>query len=54
MKTIIPFKNCIHCKCILNANNRAQWPDHCNECEYKVFQFYGAISDIVDIEIKEE
>jgi len=33
---------CVQCGCDLNDSNRAQWKDHCEPCETKVFEFYGA------------
>ena len=38
---------CIHCNCILTKDNRAQWEDHCEDCETKVFKFYGACDENV-------
>ena len=37
---------CVVCDCELNDDNRAQWPDHCEDCETKVFEFYGATGSI--------
>ena len=38
---------CIHCNCTLTKDNRAQWEDHCEDCETKVFKFYGACDEKV-------
>ena len=37
---------CVVCDCELNDNNRVQWEDHCEDCETKVFEFYGALDPI--------
>ena len=37
------FTKCVVCDCPLNEDNRAEWPDHCEDCETKVFEFYGAM-----------
>ena len=39
---------CVVCGCILNDGNRAQWPDHCEDCETKVFKFYGAVDPMTE------
>jgi hypothetical protein len=44
-----PLK-CVLCDCELNDDNRAQWPDHCEDCEYRVFEFYGAVGRIAEEE----
>ena len=33
---------CVVCDCSLDDSNRGEWKDHCEPCEFKVFEFYGA------------
>jgi len=41
-EAVKPAKCCV-CGCKLTEDNRAQWEDHCEGCETKVFEFYGAV-----------
>jgi len=37
---------CVVCDCELNDGNRAEWSDHCEDCELAVFEFYGAVCPV--------
>ena len=49
----IPLK-CVLCGCKLTKDNRAQWVDHCEDCETAVFTFYGAVDSTGSLDNKEE
>ena len=36
---------CAVCDCSLDDSNRGEWIDHCEPCESKVFEFYGATGE---------
>ena len=36
---------CVVCYCLLSEENRAQWTDHCEDCETEGFEFYGAVGE---------
>ena len=41
---------CVVCDCELNDDNRAEWEDYCKDCEFEVFEFYGAVGPIEESE----
>jgi hypothetical protein len=50
----IEYFKCSECKCVCEISFMAQWKGMCEDCETKIFEFYGAVSPPDEGETEEE